>query len=82
MNIRIFRLTENEISVDGVLFIKSEHGVYRAEKEEYQDLNIFRGIIDAFLEAEYQEKETIDIDIFEGYVDNLLINSNISTFPF
>ena len=37
MNIRIFRLTENEISVDGVLFIKSEHGVYRAEREEYQD---------------------------------------------
>tara|TARA_R100000951_G_scaffold107160_1_gene102291 strand:+ start:3735 stop:3983 length:249 start_codon:yes stop_codon:yes gene_type:complete len=82
MNIRIFRLTENEISVDGVLFIKSEHGVYRAEREEYQDLNIFRNIIDAFLEAEYQEKETIDIDIFEGYVDNLLIDSNISTLPF
>jgi len=77
MNITIFRLTENEICVDGIIFIKSAYGIYRAEKEEYQDLNIFRNYIEAFLQAEATEKEQIEEEIFNDYLSMTLLESNI-----
>ncbi len=72
MNISIFRLTDDTICVDGIIFIKSPLGIYRAEREEYQDLNVFRNIIEAFLEAESVEKKLIDKEIFDEYVDSVL----------
>lgn len=84
MNIAVFRLTETEICVDGIIFIKSPFGVYRAEREEYQDLNIFRNYIESFLQAEANEKEQIDEDIFNDYLSMTLLESNIrpSDMPF
>ena len=81
MNVLVFRLKKDVISVDGIIFRKSPFGIYRADKEEYQDLNIFRGFVDAFLEAEQKaknvEKEQENEEAFDHYLAMTLLESRI-----
>ncbi len=52
MKIMIFRLSDTEISVDGIIFMKVKSGNYIAEREEFRELNVFRSIIEDFLKVE------------------------------
>jgi|32_taG_2_1085360.scaffolds.fasta_scaffold27804_2 hypothetical protein len=77
MNVLVFRLTKDVISVDGVIFRKSPCGVYRADREEYQDLNVFRNYVEAFLKAEKVDNEQEEKKEFYHYLSLTLLENKI-----
>tara|TARA_R110002012_G_scaffold279937_2_gene468373 strand:- start:958 stop:1209 length:252 start_codon:yes stop_codon:yes gene_type:complete len=79
-DILVFRITEDTICVDGVVFIRSDLGVYRPEREEFSQLNVFRVYIDSFLEAEREERESIEKLNFDNYLSETLVNLKIKNY--
>lgn len=67
-DILVFRITENTVCVDGVVFIKSGLGIYRPEREEFEFSNIHRNYLESFLKAEKIEEEGILKLNFDSYL--------------
>lgn len=79
-DVLVFRITEDTICVDGVVFIRSDLGVYRPEREEFSSLNVFRVYIKSFLEAEEKENECIEELNFDSYLSETLIDLKIRNY--
>lgn len=73
MTVCAYRITEDTICVDGVLFEKNELGNYVAVDEEYKNLKVFNIYIKRFLEKE----QARDKEMFNEMVDDMLYNLGI-----
>ena len=78
-NVLIFRITEKHVCVDGLIFVKSRLGIYRAEKEEFNSLHLYKNLLDSFLESEKIEEEGILKLNFDNYFSETLSSLKIKT---
>lgn len=73
MTVCAYRITEEAICIDGVVFERNALGKYIAVDEEYKYLKVFDIYIDKFLEKEEAQRK----GEFNQMVDDMLYNLGI-----